>query len=41
MLNSKNDPFLTFEEQVSFVLELLTNPEGIVQVRTLKQIVPW
>lgn len=36
-----NDPFLTFEEQASFVLELLTNPEGMAQVRTLKQIVPW
>lgn len=41
MLNGKNDPFLTFEEQASFVLELLTNPEGMTQVRTLKQIVPW
>lgn len=37
MLNGKNDPFLTFEEQASFVLELLTNPEGMAQVRTLKQ----
>lgn len=41
MLNGKKEPFLTFEEQASFVLELSTNPEGMAQVRTLNQILPW